>query len=69
MLNIAEDDTEINIFFFSSGQLAVFSSYKVKIFVTLSSSTLAMLLLSMRSFSMEMGSLLPRTSWISSRVR
>ena len=37
--------------------------------LTLNSSTAAMLLLSMRSFSREMGSLLLRTSWISSRVR
>lgn len=37
--------------------------------LTFNSSTEAMLLLSMRSFNMEMGSLLLRTSWISSRVR
>lgn len=56
----------------SSGILACLSFYsfnKLKIFATLSSSTLAMLLLSMRSFNKEMGSLFPRTSWISSRVR
>ncbi|TNN41116.1 hypothetical protein EYF80_048703 [Liparis tanakae] len=43
------------------------AGFETSLSVTLSSSTLAMLLLRMRSFSREMGSLLPRTSWISSR--